>query len=220
MPILNTKVAPVYAEGVSLKLLMKIRIYILMVAMLVLLAGTGTQVQADSAASKEYQVKAAFLYNFIMFVEWPHGKITDGNEPLIIGIIGKDPFEGAFEPIKDKLINGRKVVIKRFEGLEKLRKSEAEMNRAIEEVRKSQLLFICRSEEKVIAQIVDLIKGANVLTIGDMPKFLESGGGIINFVMEEEKVRFEINGVAAEAAGLKIRSQLLRLAKRVIEAKK
>jgi hypothetical protein len=197
---------------------MKIRAYILIVLVPALLAGT--QVRADSTSSREYQVKAAFLYNFIMFVDWPQGKITDSNEPLVISIIGKDPFEGAFEPIKDKLVNGREVVIKRFEGLEELKKSETELNRAVEDIRKGHLLFICRSEEKVVSQIVNLVKDSNVLTVGDMPKFLETGGGIINFVMEEEKVRFEINAVTASQAGLQIRSQLLRLAKRVIEAKK
>lgn len=211
---------PVYADfrckGNNLE--MKIRAYILIVLVLALLAGT--QVRADSASSREYQIKAAFLYNFIMFVDWPQGKITDGNEPLVISIIGKDPFEGAFEPIKDKLINGRKVVIKRFEGFEELRKSGARLNQAIEDIKKCHLLFICRSEGKVVSQIVDLVKDSSVLTVGDMPKFLETGGGIINFVMEEEKVRFEINAVAANQVGLQIRSQLLRLAKRVIEAKK
>jgi hypothetical protein len=197
---------------------MKIRAYILIVLVPALLAGT--QVRADSTSSREYQVKAAFLYNFIMFVDWPQGKITDSNEPLVISIIGKDPFEGAFEPIKDKLVNGREVVIKRFEGLEELKKSETKLNRAVEDIRKGHLLFICRSEEKVVSQIVNLVKDSNVLTVGDMPKFLETGGGIINFVMEEEKVRFEINAVTASQAGLQIRSQLLRLAKRVIEAKK
>jgi hypothetical protein len=197
---------------------MKIRAYILIVLVPALLAGT--QVRADSTSSREYQVKAAFLYNFIMFVDWPQGKITDSNEPLVISIIGKDPFEGAFEPIKDKLVNGREVVIKRFEGLEELKKSETELNRAVEDIRKGHLLFICRSEEKVVSQIVNLVKDSNVLTVGDMPKFLETGGGIINFVMEEEKVRFEINAVTASQAGLQIRSQLLRLAKRVVEAKK
>jgi hypothetical protein len=197
---------------------MKIRAYILIVLVPALLAGT--QVRADSTSSREYQVKAAFLYNFIMFVDWPQGKITDSNEPLVISIIGKDPFEGAFEPIKDKLVNGREVVIKRFEGLEELKKSETKLNQAVEDIRKGHLLFICRSEEKVVSQIVNLVKDSNVLTVGDMPKFLETGGGIINFVMEEEKVRFEINAVTASQAGLQIRSQLLRLAKRVIEAKK
>jgi hypothetical protein len=197
---------------------MKIRAYILIVLVPALLAGT--QVRADSTSSREYQVKAAFLYNFIMFVDWPQGKITDSNEPLVISIIGKDPFEGAFEPIKDKLVNGREVVIKRFEGLEELKKSETKLNQAVEDIRKGHLLFICRSEEKVVRQIVNLVKDSNVLTVGDMPKFLETGGGIINFVMEEEKVRFEINAVTASQAGLQIRSQLLRLAKRVIEAKK
>lgn len=175
---------------------------------------------ADSVSNREYQIKAAFLYNFIMFVDWPEEKTSDGNSPIITGIIGKDPFENAFDPIKDKQINDRKVIIKRFKGLEELKKADkAELDKAIEDIRKCHLLFICRSERGAVKEITDLVKNYGVLTIGDMQGFLESGGGIINFVMEEEKLRFEINVAAAKQAKLKIRSQLLRLAKRVIEEK-
>jgi hypothetical protein len=89
---------------------MKMKTYIFAVLLLALFAGS--QVRADSTSAHEYQVKAAFLYNFIMFVDWPQGKIADDNEPVIIGIIGQDPFENAFDPIKDKQAKNRKVIIK------------------------------------------------------------------------------------------------------------
>jgi hypothetical protein len=196
---------------------MKIKVYILIVMVLALFAVP--QVRADSASVREYQVKAAFLYNFIMFVDWPNEKIGSNNEPIVIGIIGKDPFENAFDPVKDKQAKDRKVIIKRFKGLEELKKDQAAFNQEIETIRKCHLLFICRSEEKVVKEITDLVKDNNVLTVGDMPNFLEAGGGIINFVLEEQKVRFEINGTAAKEAKLQIRSQLLRLATRVIGEK-
>ena len=194
---------------------MKIRTYIFAVLLLVLLFGL--QTRAESASSREYQVKAAFLYNFIMFVDWPEEKLGDNNQPIVIGIIGKDPFEGAFEPIKDKQAKDRKVIVKRFKGLEELKKSDkAEMDKTIEALRKCHLLFICNSEKAAAKEITDLVKDYGVLTVGDMSDFLEAGGGIINFIMEEGKIRFEINVAAAAQAKLQIRSQLLRLAKNVI----
>jgi hypothetical protein len=155
-----------------------------------------------------------------MFVDWPQEKTPGSGEPIIIGIIGKDPFENAFEPIKDKLVNGKKVIIQRFKGLEEVKKSDkAGMDKEIEAIRKCHLLFICSSEKGASKEITDLVKGYGVLTVGDVPDFIESGGGMINFVLEEEKVRFEINNTSAEQSKLQIRSQLLRLAKRVIGEK-
>lgn len=98
---------------------MKVKAYIFVVVFLVVLF-IGTQVWADTAASQEYQVKAAFLYNFIRFIEWPEEKLPDSNEPIIIGIIGKDPFRDAFEPIKDRTVKGKKVIVERFKGVEEV----------------------------------------------------------------------------------------------------
>jgi hypothetical protein len=197
---------------------MKIRTYIFIFLVLAVLAVQ--QVRGDSASSREYQVKAAFLYNFIMFVDWPAEKTPGSNEPIIIGIIGKDPFKNSFEPIKDKLVNGKKVVVQRFKGLDEIKKSDkAGMDKEIEAIRKCHLLFICSSEKRVSKEITDMVKDYGVLTVGDVPDFIESGGGMINFIIEEEKVRFEINNAIAEQSKLQIRSQLLRLAKRVIGEK-
>jgi hypothetical protein len=193
----------------------KIRTYVF--ASLLLTLFLGSQAKADFTSSREYQVKAAFLYNFIMFVDWPQEKIADNNEPVIIGIIGDDPFGNAFDPIKDKQAESRKIIIKRFEGLEELKKSDhAQLNQKIEAIRGCHLLFICRSEKNVVNEIMNLLKGSNVLVVGDTDGFLESKGGIINFTLQDEKVRFEVDLDAARQANLKIRSQLLRLAQRVI----
>ncbi|MCJ7777900.1 MAG: YfiR family protein, partial [Sedimentisphaerales bacterium] len=82
---------------------MKIRAYNLMVLALAFFATPiALKANDDSTVNREYQVKAAFLYNFIQFVDWPEEKSADSNKPITIGIIGKDPFENAFEPIKDK----------------------------------------------------------------------------------------------------------------------
>ncbi len=195
---------------------MKVKVYILMLLMLPLFAVPDT-VQADSKHAKEQRVKAAFLYNFIKFVDWPKEKTADSNEPIIIGIIGSDPFGDAFDAIKDKQVKDRKIVINRFRGLDELEKS-TEKHPQIEAIRECHLLFICRSEKQNLTETINLVKDYSVLTVADSEGFLESGG-IINFLMEEKKVRFEINVIAAKRAKLKIRSKLLRLAKRIVEEK-
>ena len=202
---------------------MKIRAYNLIVFVFVLSAAlTAQRTQADTAQSREYQIKAAFLYNFIKFVDWPEEKTSDSNEPITIGIIGRDPFGDAFEPIKDKPVKGQKVIVRHFEGLEELKKSgeESKLDKhpQIEAIRKCHMLFICRSEKQNLEEIIESIKNDSILTIADIQDFLEVNG-IINFVMEEKKVSFEVNVTAAKRAKLKIRSQLLRLATRILEEK-
>jgi ribosome-associated protein YbcJ (S4-like RNA binding protein) len=202
---------------------MKIRAYNLIVLTLALLAAPClAQGGDDNAAEREYQIKAAFIYNFIKFVNWPKEKLADSNEPVIIGIVGKDPFGNAFAPVKDKDDKGRKVTIKRFKSFQDLKKSNekdrGELNRQIEAMRKCHLLFISSSEKEMLKEIIDAVKDHSILTVADTQGFLESGG-IINFIMAEQKVRFEINVTTARRAKLQIRSQLLRLAKRVIDEK-
>ena len=195
--------------------MMKIRYYIFMIVVVLLLVWQ--QASDGSTSSREYQVKAAFLYNFLMFVDWPAEKMPADGEPIVIGVIGDDPFGDAFDPIKDKEINGRQVVVKRFKGIRELKKSDVTViNKASEAIRKCHLLFICSSEKEVIKEITDLVKGYNVLIVGDTDISLESSGVIIKFISEEERVRFEINSTVALQTKLQIRSQLLRLAKKVI----
>jgi hypothetical protein len=181
---------------------------------------TAPKAVADSQPSQEYQVKAAFLYNFLQFVDWPEEKLADSNEPIIIGIIGNDPFGNAFEPVKNKKVKGRNVVIKRFNSLEELKKSaeknKPESGQETDTLTKCHLLFICSSEQKNLKEIIDVVKDKSILTVGEVEGFLENGG-IIYWFVEDKKIRFEINTAAAERAKLKIRSNLLRLAKRVVE---
>lgn len=188
-------------------------------AVCVMAALLGTQARAESTSSREYQVKAAFLYKFLMFVDWPKEKMPDNRTAMVIGIVGEDPFGDAFEPVKDQQVKGRKVVVKRVKGLEELRASDkAEMDQAIEVMRGCDLLFVCGSEGKTAREITDIVKGYSVLTVADTPGFIESGG-MIDLTVEEQKIKFEINNAVANDGKLKIGSQLLRLAKRVIEEK-
>jgi hypothetical protein len=148
--------------------------------------------------TREYEVKAAFLYNFAKFVEWPAEVFQETGAVIIIGVLGEDPFGTSLETIEGKTIEGRKVVTKRF--------------RSARDAQVSHILFISSSEKDRLAEVVKSLKGIRVLTVGETERFVEVGG-IINLYIESNKVRFEINVDSAERAGLKISSRLLGLAK-------
>jgi YfiR/HmsC-like len=205
---------------------MRIRTLILWsMAASLLTASLSATVRADSATDREYRLKAAFLYSFMMFVEggrfqWKSDdqEPSDPNEHVQIGIIGHAPFGNAFEPLKNKKIKNRAVTIKWFKGLAELAETDGrrpQQHPQIEAIRQCHLLFICSSEKAHIDILLSPIRTLGMLTVADMPGFLEAGG-MVNFVIEDKKVRFEINSAAAKRARLQIRAKLLRLARRVI----
>ncbi|WP_372682468.1 YfiR family protein [Desulfosarcina sp.] len=150
-----------------------------------------------SAASVEYRVKAAFLYNFTKFIEWPaHG--GEKGRPFTIGILGEDPFGSEMEALAGKAVGDESLKVQRF---------PAWNDRA----QKCDILFISGSEEKNLPEILRRLDGSPVLTVGDAATYARRGV-IINFFMEDNKVRFEINLKQAKRAGLKISSRLLKLA--------
>ena len=157
---------------------------------------------AESRKPTEYDVKAAYIYNFAKFVEWPPGKSRDGGAHMNVCVVGDDTFGPALEAIEGKGVGGRKIRIKRESAQQNLRGCD--------------ILFISSSEKKRLAEILDAVKDANVLTIGDTNGFAPQGV-MINFYMENKTVRFEINPKAAGRAGLRISSNLLRIAKIVGE---
>lgn len=191
---------------------MKIRIYNLFLLVLILTMFFNI-VNAESEQEQEYKVKAAFLYNFLKFIEWPTTKISD-EKTINIGIIGTNPFGKAFEPVQGKKIGDKKIAIKFFDSTEKTKLTSEQ----IDNIRKCHVLFVCGSEKKQFKDIINYVKDHNVLTVGDTNGFLDAGG-IINFMIEDQKVCFKINNYNAKQAKLNIRSQLLRLAKKVIEEK-
>ena len=199
---------------------MRIKVYILMILVPVLLAAPiAATVRAESTPSREYHIKAAFLYNFIKFVDWPQD-INETNETITIGIIGNDLFGSSFETLKNKLVKDKKVIIRRFESFEKLKKfkknKDDELLSQLDALLGCNVLFISSSEKNNLSDIIKILGNSPVLTVAQMSNFLESGG-IINFVEKDKKVAFEINVIAAKRARLKIRSKLLRLAERVVE---
>lgn len=205
---------------------MKNKIYILLIIILSAALFVSPAMAADSKQNRERQIKAAFLYNFINFVEWPKEEMPNNDEPIIIGIVGNKDFIKAFEPIKDRKIRGKKIVIKYFKDLNVLKKSKGKNNsrqkRTIESLKKCHILMLCSCDSFRIEnsiEIIKVLKGSPVLIVGESRGFLESGGNI-NFLVEKKKIRFEINLISAKHNNLKIRSKLLKLAKRVIKEEK
>ncbi len=205
---------------------MRIRTHNFITLTLVLIAASmATPAQTGDELDREHRVKAAFAYNFIKFVDWPKEKMADANEPIIIGIVGSRDFIKAFDPVKDKKIKGRNIIIKYFEGFEKLKRSrtgdDRQWNQKMEMLKRCHALLLCTCHSARIensSQIIESLTGFPVLTVGDTDGFLESGG-IINFLAEKDKIRFEINAAAAKKSKLKISSKLLRLARRVLKEK-
>ena len=184
-----------WRSGTKLKALSLV--LLLCVAPGALSKGTG-----QSSGPSEYEVKAAFLFHFAEFVEWPSDAFPDTGSPLTYCTIGGDSFRGALdESVKGKNIGGRSLRIQHL--------------REKEQIDGCQVLFIGGAENKRTGEQLARIGGRPVLTVGDAENFPEDGG-IIGFRLEENKVRFEINLEAAGKARLKISAKLLSLAKKVI----
>lgn len=153
---------------------------------------------AQTEAPKEYALKAVFLLNFARFVEWPSAVFEDSLSPLVVGVLGDDPFGTCLdETIKGERIKSRPMAVKRFHD--------------ITEVRDCQILFISSSEANRIHTIVSNLKGRSILTVGDTEGFAKKGV-MIRFVTVANKVKLKINVDVAKTAGLSISSKLLRLA--------
>jgi hypothetical protein len=150
-------------------------------------------------ATGEYELKAAMLYNLTRFVEWPPSASHDPQAPIQLCILGRDPFGSTLASIVLKqTVNGRPVLI---------RHSQNDAG-----IRACHLLYISSSERNTVIQILAILKGSSVLTVGEMTQFA-AHGGMIQFSLEERQVRFDINLDAVARAGLKISSRLLVLAR-------
>ena len=157
--------------------------------------------RAQSEELTEYQVKAAFIYNFAKFVEWPAEAFADRNAPLRVCVLGENPLGEELV----RVVNGKKV-----QGRDLAVSGVSEPHAA----RSCHVLFVSASERGRTGQILETLRGASVLTVGESADFMRHGG-IIRFVLEEGKVRFEVNLNASEKARVKISSKLLTLARTV-----
>jgi hypothetical protein len=152
----------------------------------------------------EYEVKAAYLFNFAKFVEWPAQSFPTDSSPLVFGVLGKDPFGETLE----QAFAGQKVGGRGF---------EIRRGARIQDLGPCHILFISDSESERLEAVLDSIRGMNALTVSDLDKFASSGG-VIGFFHEEKRIRFEVNPDAAQRAGLKLSSKLLKLA-RIVKGK-
>jgi hypothetical protein len=166
------------------------------------LGAASISISAELSRLNEYEIKAAFLYNFIKFTEWPTDGLGKAGDAFVIGVLGKDPFGAALDNvIAGETFHNRKVIARRFT--------------APEEAANSDVLFISASEESNLAAILKRLDGHSILTISDMEKFVQRGG-MINLKKENNRVVFEINLDAAKRGKLEMNAQLLALARTVI----
>jgi hypothetical protein len=153
----------------------------------------------DSGSPTEYQVKAVFLYNIMSFVEWPDSAFESSGQPLKITILGTDPFGTVLDDIvRGKLINGRSIVVRRANTLS--------------EIGECQLLYVSASERDNLAAIWARVQGKPVLTVSDIDPKVSRNAVVMISVGDDNRLKLCINTGAAERAGLKISSRLLRLA--------
>ena len=176
---------------------MRVRIItILVFGFALLLADSPGRAQAPQPS--EYQLKAAFLFNFAKYIDWPAESFANEKAPFLIGILGDNPFGATLEQtVAGKKVNEHPITIQPL--------------RAMAEGTNCHIVFISSSETKRLPEIIKGLRGPAVLTVSETEKFIEAGG-IINFVQEANKIRFQINDEAAKAAKLKISSKLLNLA--------
>jgi len=153
---------------------------------------------AEAQTPKEYRIKAAFLYNFAKFVEWPAQCFASGEAPIVIGVLGKNPFGDELDKIvAGRKLNGREITVRIIE--------------TAADLPSVNLVFVGAGEEVRMLDKVQPSQRMGILTVGESKPF-KSRGGMITFTADGDKVRFEINQGSAEQAGLKISAQLLKLA--------
>lgn len=166
-------------------------------ALLALIAAI-SHVRAEAPVADEYPVKAAFLFNFAKFVDWPAVVFKGPEDPISICVLGQNPFGTALEDVvRDKTVANRAFVVRQVSNAQ--------------QANTCQIVFVSASERKRFRLLLDGFKGRSILTVGEADDFT-ANGGIINFKLKDARVRIEIDAGAAERAGLHISSKLLSLA--------
>lgn len=168
---------------------------------------SGLLLNGNARASEfdEYTVKAAYLYNFAKYVEWPSEVFVKTDTPLLICIVGKNPFDGALEMLAGKMVNSHPVEVRSV-------LATANLGRC-------QVVFIARTEQSRLNTILKNMDSQPVLTVSDISNFAEAGG-MIGLIEIEQRIRFDINMAATDRARLKLSSQLLKLARIVLNSSK
>ncbi len=169
----------------------------LVLVLVCLMLSAPLKVSAQDDRSHEYQVKAAILYNFARFVEWPAEAFDSPEAPISLCVLGANPYGQSLSLVENKPVRGRRLSVR--------------LCKSVKEVQNCHILFICASEKERLQKILSSLDGQPILTVSDIKDFARQGGGI-NLIKSDNKIRFEINLDAAQQPGLKISSQLLKLA--------
>jgi hypothetical protein len=153
----------------------------------------------------EYQVKAAYLYGFARFVEWPPAASATTGQAFVLCVLGRDPFGRVLDDVvADAVVKEKPVVVRRIS--------------QPDEAGTCHTVFISASESGRLDRILDTLAKRPVLTVSDLPDFAQQGG-IIGFTLEENRVRFVVNLAAAQASGLQLNSELLRVAVAILKGR-
>ncbi len=164
-----------------------------------LLAVCPASAAQDTPRAPEYRIKAAFLYNFLLYTEWPSSAFEKSDSPVVLQIAGEDPFGNELDlAVHGKTVRGRPIEVRR-------------LGRAAEATR-CHLLFVCDDQAKNLSQVLERHRDAPLLTVGETEDFTRAGG-VIRLFVDENKVRFEVNTDAADRAHVKFSSKLLSLAR-------
>lgn len=177
------------------------KISALMMALSICVASIFAGDPSPESSSVEYQIKAAFMTKFVKFVTWPPGVFNDSDGPFVIGIFGDDPFGSIMDDATaDLTMKKRRFTIKRFDHPQ--------------DVDNCHILFIGKCSENQFQHILKTLSQKPVLTVGEMRQF-DLRGGMINFIIKDNNVRFTINVDAARSCGIEISTRLLRMAETV-----
>jgi hypothetical protein len=157
---------------------------------------------AQGSVTSEYRTKASFLATFPSFIDWPESAFSAAQAPFVVCVVGDFRFGTSLaEVTRSASAHGRRV--------------EVRWVHKDQELRNCHILFVSRSESKRYAQVLQVVQGADVLTVGETPDFL-SAGGALSFLLQNETLQFEVNLLAANDAHLRVSSRLLALARRVV----
>ena len=148
----------------------------------------------ETLSGAEYKVKLGFIYHFIRFTQWPPETFPSPESPINFCIASTSPAADIMFSLQDKVVRGRRIDVRKYAG--------------DEDIESCQILFIASDDETFVPPILSLIQGRRILSIGEMKNFTRMGG-VINFFVTNNQLRFEVNLDAADYAGLKFSSQLL-----------
>ena len=178
------------------------RWFYLVIALILLTACSPARLPAQRDTDLEYKFKAAYLYNFLQFIEWPDTAFATNSSPVVIGIYSQDPLARELgQLVEGESINGRKIIVQNF--------------RTTRNIRECNVIFIPESQEGQIGAILSALDDMSILTVSEVEGFAQNGGAI-NFYVQDNKLRFEINPDVLKKVNLKASSRLLRLA-RIVE---